>query len=97
MRVLIHGTQPSSDHLVEAIYAAAEALGLDECFAYEGRYHFRLPQSGWTLAISADSGDRIRVESCHLTQPVDRMWCLSHRLDRLAGLVRSMASVPQAT
>lgn len=93
--VLIRGATPTTNELTDAIYAAAETLGIWECYAHEGRYHFALG-GGWSVALSADSAQRIRVETCRLTSPVARMWALAHRRDRLAGLVRRLSNVPQA-
>lgn len=92
--VLIRGGRPVTP-LIEAIYAAASALDKWECYAHDGRYHFSL-SGGWSLALSLDSADRIRVEQCHLTRPVSTMWTMAHRQDRLAGLVRRMSTVPEA-
>lgn len=93
--LLIRGVMPTTSALTDAIYVAAEALGVWECYAHEGRYHFALG-GGWSLALSADSANRIRVETCRLTSPVARMWALAHRRDRLAGLVKRLSNVPQA-
>jgi hypothetical protein len=90
-KLVIRGPSPTGD-LVQAIYAAAEELGIWECYAHEGRFHFALG-SGCSIALSADSADRICVESCRLTQPVSRMWALAHRDDRVQGLVRRMSAV----
>jgi hypothetical protein len=90
----IRGREPETP-LADAILVAAEALDIWECFALDDRYHFALG-GGWTVALCADSADRIRVESCRLTRPVNMMWTLSHRSDRLAGLVRKMSTVPEA-
>ena len=81
--------------LVQAIYAAAAALDIWECYSHDGRCHFTLG-GGWSVALSADSANRIRVETCRLTRPVSSMWTAAHRLDRLAGLVRKMSTVPEA-
>lgn len=80
--------------LSDALRRVAETLHIWECYAYEDRYHFSL-DGGWSVAISLDSADRIRVETCRLTRPTSTMWAKSHRLDRLAGLVRKMAIVPE--
>lgn len=91
--VVIKGVPPAQQ-LVDAIYMAASLLDRWECYAHEGRYHFALG-GGWSLALSADSADRVRVESCRLTQPVSTMWTPAHRKDRLAGLVKRMSTVPE--
>jgi hypothetical protein len=92
--VSIRGPAPT-EALVDAVYVAAQALGVWECYAYEGRYHFMLG-GGWSVAISCDSAERICVESCRLGRPEARMWTLAYRHDRLAGLVERMGSVPEA-
>jgi hypothetical protein len=92
--VIIRGRRPESS-LVEAIYTAAAVLDKWECYLHEGRYHFSLG-GGYSVALSLDSAERIRVELCRLTRPVATMWALPHRQDRLAGLVRRMSAVPEA-
>lgn len=92
--LVIKGGTPAAQQLVEAIYTAAETLDVWECYAHEGRYHFSLG-GGWSIALSADSADRVRVESCRLTRPVATMWTPAHRKDRLAGLVKRMRPVPE--
>lgn len=91
--LVIRGGAPA-ESLVDAIYATAAVLDIWECYAHGGRYHFALG-GGMSLALSADSAGRIRVETCRLTQPVSTMWALAHRLDRLAGLVRRMSTVSE--
>jgi hypothetical protein len=92
--LIVRGLAPVGD-LVDAIHVAAETLGIWECWALDGRYHFTLG-GGWSLALSADSADRICVETCRLTRPETRMWSLAQRPDRLAGLVRRLSTVPEA-
>jgi hypothetical protein len=92
--LVIKGVPPAGV-LVDAIYVAAETLGIWEVFVLDGRYHFPVG-SGWSVALSADSANRIRVEACWLTRPEARMWTFAHRMDRLAGLVKRMSAVPEA-
>lgn len=89
------GRPPGAGELVEAIYEAAAVLDTGTCYAHDGRYHFAL-SGGYSIALSLDSANRIRVETCRLTRPVSTMWVLPHRRDRLAGLVRRMSTVPEA-
>ncbi len=89
-RLVIQGATPERS-LVDAIYATAEALDIWDCYAHENRYHFALG-GGWSIALSSESAGRIRCETCRLTCPVDTMWALAHRPDRLAGLVRKMSA-----
>lgn len=91
--LIVRGLTPVGD-LVDAILVAAQTLDIWECYAHDGRYHFALG-GGWSLALSADSADRICVEACRLTRPETRMWTLAHRHDRLAGLVRRLSTVPE--
>jgi hypothetical protein len=93
--VVIHGEVPTRA-IVDAVYVTARTLDIWECYAHEGRYHFCLG-AGLTIALSTDSGDRIRVDSCRLGRPLTTMWTFIARRDRLAGLVRKMsATVPEA-
>lgn len=92
--LIIRGATPIGD-LVEAIFLTAEILDIWECYVHEGCYHFALG-AGWSIALSADSADRIRVQTCRLTAPVDTMWGTTRRTDRLAGLIRRMSRVPEA-
>jgi hypothetical protein len=90
--VQVLGGFPERDmDLLDALDAAARALGQDSCYRYLGRYHFSIG-GGWSVALSAESAGRLRVEACRLCRPVHTMWVLPHRLDRLAGLVRRMSS-----
>ena len=91
--LIIQGQAPET-FLIDALYLAAEVLDEWICYAHEGRYHFPL-SGGWSLALSADSAGRIRVDSCRLTHPVSTMWASARRRDRLAGLVRKMSTVPE--
>lgn len=93
--LIIRGRAPIETPLVDAIYTAAAALDIWECYAHDQRYHFALG-GGWSLALSADSADRIRIEACSLTRPVSRMWTLARHKDRLAGLVKKLSTVPEA-
>ena len=90
--VVISGLPPTQE-VVDAIYATARVLGKHECFAHDGRYHFALG-GGWTIAVSADAADRIRVDACYLTRPVSTMWAL--RMSRLPDVVRKLVAAPQA-
>jgi hypothetical protein len=87
----IHGGPPLTEDLCRAIEAAADALDLNECYAHDGRYHFTLG-GGWSIALSADSAERVRVQACLLCSPRDTVWALAHRTDRIAALVRRLSA-----
>lgn len=89
----IDGVLPTQD-LADAVLVAAHTLDIWRCYAHDGRYHFPLGD-GWSVALSADSAERIRVQTCRLTRPEATMWVLAHRRDRLAGLVRRMSTMPE--
>lgn len=88
---VLGGFPERDEELLDALDVAARELGLRVCYRYLGRYHFSLG-GGWSIALSAESAGRFRVEACRLCRPVHTMWALPHRLDRLAGLVRRMSS-----
>lgn len=91
----IHGSLPETPDLADAVMTAASALGLTECYAHDGRYHFSLG-GGRSIALSADSAGRIRVESCHLCRPESTMWALAHHPARLVSVVRRMGQVAES-
>lgn len=79
---------PNTRELLIALRAVGALLGEGACYAVGSRFHFRL-DGGWTLAVSADSGRRFRVEACH--RGVTRATLWSHASDRarLVALARS--------
>lgn len=88
--VQVLGRRPDPD-LLDALDVAADVLGLRVCYRYLDRYHFSLG-AGRSIALSAESAGRFRVEDCRLCRPVHTMWAFSHDLDRLAGLVRHLSA-----
>lgn len=88
LRVL--GTAPDTEELAEALCVVAEKLDRNVCYAHHGRFHFTLGD-GWTIAVSAESAGRLRVETCLRCSPRTRMWVLARKHDRLAGLVARMS------
>jgi hypothetical protein len=85
----IFGSPPETQELADALLVAAEALDQNMCYALDGRFHFTI-EGGWTVAISADSAERLRVETCRLSIPRAAMWVLADKHDRLVGLVSRM-------
>lgn len=87
----LHGSWPDTEDLADALYVAADALDVNTCYAVDGRFHFTLG-AGWSIALSSDSADRIRIETCLRSTPRSTMWCMVASHARLAGLVVRMAN-----
>lgn len=86
MDLCILGSPPSTQELADALDVVADALDRDMCYAYDGRFHFLVGED-WSIAVSSDSADRLRVESCRLTAPKTCMWVLAGKHDRLRALI----------
>lgn len=91
MWLRIFGTEPSSQDLLDALLVAARVLDNMVCWVIQDRFHFALG-SGWSLALSADSAERIRIEACHRSVPRSSMWTLAHDHARLAAVVERMSN-----
>lgn len=65
-------------------------LDADLCWHLGDSYHFVLDE-GWSLALSADSAERWRVQACRFTVPAVERWVLAGNDERLAALVVDMA------
>lgn len=89
MRVV--GDMPAAPAVRDALYEVADVLGLELCWLYQRRWHFPLRAPGWTVAISADSAGRIRVDACLWTEPASTVWCLEADRSRLAAVVAELA------
>jgi hypothetical protein len=89
MDLHIFGNPPRTQELADALMVAAEALERDKCYAFDGRFHFMV-EEGWSIAVSSDSADRLRVESCRLSSPKTTMWVLANRHDRLTSVATKM-------
>lgn len=77
---------PAADATDEALLLAADQLGLRECWLYQRRYHFSVGY-GWSIALSADSVGRLRLEACRWTRPRSTVWVLAGDVERLAGAI----------
>lgn len=87
LRIL--GRPPETQEVADGLLVAAAALDQEVCYALDDRYHF-LIESGWSIAISADSAGRLRVESCRLSLPRQVMWVLANKPERLASVVSKL-------
>ena len=84
---------PSTRELIDALRVVGGVLGEGACYSTGSRFHFRL-DGPWTLAVSAYSGQRFRLEACHRGVPRATLMCLAgdrERLKPLAGASRAEA------
>ena len=86
MDLRILGHAPSTQELADGLMVAAEVLEQDTVYAYDGRFHL-LVDSNYSIALSADSADRIRVEACKLSCPGAPSWVFAGRHDRLKQVI----------
>lgn len=81
---------PSSTAVLGALHTLRDSLGRDVCYHHQGRYHFLLT-GDYTLAVSADSEDRLRIETCHRASPGDTLWVLAGDKARLGAVAEGLA------
>lgn len=74
--------------LFDDLRYVGDLLGVNVCWYYRGAFHFALPDAGWTVAITPDSADRFRVQSCYLSIARATKWVRVSDRARLASLVR---------
>lgn len=82
------------ERLDDAVQLVADTIGHDVCWLYRGAYHFRLSADA-TIAISADSAERLRLDSCRGTVPQATVWVLRGDDDRLVSVVAEMVRAAQ--
>lgn len=90
---MLHGT----DHMASLLKCVGETLGVGVAWHYRGRFHFRLPDAGRTVALSSESAGRVRIDACQMTEVRDTRWVLADDRARLAAVVTEMAGVPVVT
>lgn len=67
----------------------ADLLSEDRIWFYGGAFHVCLDADGdWTLALRADSANRVRVDTCHLGRIRDTRWSSAGDERRLAEVAR---------
>lgn len=84
------------ERLDTAVQRVADTLGHDVCWLHRGAYHFRLSADA-TIAVSADSAERVRLDSCRGTVPQATVWVLPGDDDRLVSAVTEMVRAAQVT
>lgn len=68
----------------------AEALDVDSCFLYEGRFHFFLDDRPHSIVVSLENGGRLRVDTfTGCTRRGTTGWVFTTDLDRLKDLARA--------
>lgn len=78
-----------TDTLFGCLVEAGHALDRHICYAYEGKFHFILDE-GLTIAVSVDSADRLRIETCQRGKVLDTLWCQAADHPRLAQVVQEL-------
>jgi len=80
---------PHADQEIEAaLQVIATELRVTMCWFYRGNFHFRL-DGNWTVSITPESAERVRIETWSALLPRDRKWARSGDSSRLRELVRS--------
>lgn len=88
--------RPSPERIIDVLTRVGEALGEHVCWLYDGSFHFRLPEAGWTIAVTPESARRFRLESCRATAPRSTVWVLEDDDARLARVVQRLADEVRA-
>lgn len=57
-----------------------------ECWYHDGAFHFEL-DGDWTLAVRADSMERVRISACLFGVERATLWSHEDRQDRIATIV----------
>lgn len=89
-RLRILGGLPSTDELDEALTSVAATLDRWMAYYVEGAFHFPLG-GGWTIAVSAESAGRFKIDACHRTVPRSTMWVLAQDHARLASVAKRLS------
>lgn len=80
------------DRMRDALIVVADVLGHNVCWLLEDRFHFLLDDGECaTLAVSADSAERVRLEAWHGRRVIGTVWTLAHDHARLAAIARDIA------
>lgn len=64
---------PTTRETIDALRHLSSVLEIDCAYALRGRFHFPLPDD-WSLALSADSAGRFRLEACVRSSPMSTLW-----------------------
>lgn len=81
--------KPSDARVFQALLLISGELGQRYAYWHRGRYHFTIDED-WSIALSAESAGRFRLDACRRTVPTSTLWAHVDDTDRLAGLVVEM-------
>jgi hypothetical protein len=84
------GDMPSVERLRGVLDMVGVLVGHDECYAWRRAFHFPFGGGDYTLAISPDSADRIRLDLCLHGVPLASLWSRCDDDVRLARLVAEL-------
>jgi hypothetical protein len=82
-------SKPSDAKVFQALLLIGGRLGQRYAYWHRGRYHFEIGAE-WSIALSAESAGRLRVDACRHTAVVSSLWTDADDTDRLAVLVVDM-------
>lgn len=82
---------PSDADVFQALIAVGGALGHRYAYWHAGAYHFTVTD-GWTIALSAETASRIRLDACFRGRPRTTLWSLASDRERLASVATRMES-----
>lgn len=64
-----------------------DLTGQGVCYRLDGRYHLPVGESGAnTIALSAESAGRVRLDACRYGEATGSMWCLDGDSERLRAI-----------
>ena len=81
-----HAAYPSPEKMYDALCRVGQLLDQPRCWLHERRYHFVVAE-GWSIALSAESAGRLRLDVCRYVRTVTTLWVLAGEDERLAGCV----------
>jgi hypothetical protein len=82
------------ENMATLLKLVGETLGVGVAWHHQGRFHFRLPGPGRTIALSSESAGRLRIDACQMTEVRDTRWVLADDRARLAAVITEMAGTP---
>jgi len=81
------GRAMSIRELAETLRFVGSLLNTPETmYCFEGRFRFELA-GGWTLVVSSDLAQRLRLDACLRGRVRDTLWCGVKDRERLESLV----------